>query len=687
LKPVRIPLGPGPTVEELVRRADGWPGLLCLRGSWAGGAPIIASHPVRISWSGLVPQPPIDAPDDFLGGGWFGWFAFDGTSRLAFHDHLLRLVDGEWHFEALWSDDRATALSSRLAAWTAVLSAADARPAWTIGEFDGAPASDHLCAVERAVELIRAGELYQVNVCTRLDAAFSGRPAGLFADAAAALDPAFGAYVAGDDVTLVSLSPELFLRRRGRDVMSAPIKGTLPLDVVGNDAALRRSAKDVAENVMIVDLVRNDLGRVSETGTVRASALLDVQAHPGVWHLVSTVEGRLRPEVSDADLLRATFPPGSVTGAPKLRALSAIGDLERVPRGVYTGAIGFASPSWGAEFSVAIRTFEITGGRAGLGVGGGITADSVPMLEWRECLHKAEPLLRAAGAALAPTQGTPEVPPTAGQREGGLLETILGVDGVPVRLADHLARLDRSARELYGAGVPDVLAGQVRAAAASVPVGRAVLRVVVGSDLAVSVTVSPAGGRPVSSEAVTADRRDGLWRHKWADRSWAERAEAQLAEAELAEAADAVVPTPTPGADIVVPTPTPGADIVVPTPTPGADIVVPLFVAADGAVLETTRGNVFLVEPDGTLVTAPLRDDVLPGVTRRALLDLARDEGRPSVLRTFDVDEATTHAAFWTSSLSGAVPIHRLNGVELPRADELVAGFAHRLLCGGPVIR
>jgi para-aminobenzoate synthetase/4-amino-4-deoxychorismate lyase len=642
VRPLSVLLGPGPTPEELVRRADGWPGLVCLRGDWAGGTPIVTSHPARVRTS-LDPVPVVAAPEDFVGGGWFGWLGFDGASRLAWHDHVLRRVGGQWYFEALWSGERDTALTIRLAAWTALLRGPDVRPDWTVGEFDGPPAVDHLAAVERAIELIRAGELYQVNVCTRLSAQFEGSPAGLFAAVGAALDPAYGAFFAAEARALVSMSPELFLRRRGADVVSSPIKGTLPRDVPGNDAALRRSTKDVAENVMIVDLVRNDLGRVCETGTVRVSALLDVQPHPGVWHLVSTVEGRLGTQLDDADLLRAAFPPGSVTGAPKLRALRAIAELEPVPRGAYTGAIGFVSPCWGAEFSVAIRTFEIAYGRIELGVGGGITADSVPMLEWRECLHKAAPLLSAAGTRLAPAQLTPKVVPTAAQRAGGLLETILGMDGVPVRLADHLARLDRSARELYGAGGPDELADRVRAVAASVPAGRAVLRVVLSWDLTVDVTVAPAQPPPVASDVVVTDRPAGLWRHKWADRSWAAHA----------EAGDRV----------------------------------PLFVAADGTVLETSRGTVFLVESDGTLVTAPLRDDLLPGVTRRAVLDLARDEGRATVLRGFDLSELISHAAFWTSSLSGAVPIHSVNGVDLPARNDVVVSLARRLSGGIPAVR
>jgi para-aminobenzoate synthetase/4-amino-4-deoxychorismate lyase len=646
-RPQCVDLGPGPSPEELLRRVADWDGLVGLRGAWAGADALLTSHPLLTLPADTDPiaalddRPVLDAHAPFVGGGWFGRIAFDGPSALAFHDHVVRLVDGRWQFESLASDDRATELARRLDAWRAALATGAPAPAWRAGPVTGPPEADHLAAVERAVELIRAGELYQVNVCTRLHGSFTGSPAAFFADTAAALDPRYGAFLAGAPA-IVSLSPELFLRRRGRDVVSVPIKGTLPrgdddAETAGNEAALRRSAKDAAENVMIVDLVRNDLGRVCETGSVRAAALLDVEPHPGVWHLVSTVAGRLRRDVGDSALLRATFPPGSVTGAPKLRALEAIGALEPVARGTYTGAIGFVSPLWGAEFNVAIRTFEIGDGRLELGVGGGITADSVPVLEWRECGHKAAPLLAAAGA------DAPDVLPGTGPapvaRPGGLLETVLAVDGVPLRAADHLARLDRSCRELYRAGRPAGLTARVIAAAASVPAGRAAVRVVVTPDLAAEVTAAPIGPPPQASELTVRSRPGGSWRHKWADRTWA------------VDRDDAI------------------------------------FVAPDGAVLETVRGNVFLIEADGTLVTPPLRDDLLPGVTRRALLDAARDAGRPTALRAFGPAELRRRPAFWTSSLSGAVPVHRLDGVDLPRADAVVAELARTLVGGNSGVR
>lgn len=660
-RPACVDLGVGPDAFRLARQVAGWPGLIVLQGAWADDTALLASHPLRRLDAVDDPLPCLDdqpavagvAPDTgaLVGGGWFGRLAFDGASQLSFHDHVVRLVGGRWQFEALESDARAGALAARLEAWRAALAAArsvgddpsaGARPTWRVGPFSVPPAADHLAAVERAVALIRAGDLYQVNVCTRLRAGFAGSPAALFEASVAALQPRYGALLTEPGGrAVVSLSPELFLRRRGRALVSEPIKGTLPRDggpaTAGNADALRRSAKDVAENVMIVDLMRNDLGRVAATGTVRVAGLLSVQPHPGVWHLVSGVAAQLRAEVGDTELLRATFPPGSVTGAPKVRAVAAIGELEATPRGSYTGAIGFASPLWGAEFSVAIRTFEIDGARIELGVGGGVTADSVPVLEWRECLDKAAPLVAAAGAPLAPALRRPA--PVSGRFRGGLLETILGLDGRPVRLADHLARLDRSCRELYGAGLPGAVADRVRAAAGTHPSGRAVLRVVVAPDLAVRVSAATAGPPPGPTALSIAIRTAGPWRHKWADRSW----------------------------------------------TVGQDAA--LFVAADGHVHETTRGNVFLIEPDGTLVTPPLTDDVLPGVTRRALLDGAIDEGRPTALRAVPLAEFVHRPAFWTSSLSGAVPIHQVDGVELPRADAVVRGFTARLFGGAPAVR
>ena len=264
---------------------------------------------------------------------------------------------------------------------------------------------EHAVACEKVLELLRAGECYQVNVTRQLTADGAPDPIALY-DALARINPAPHAALvtlgaAPPGFAVVSASPELFLRiERGADgvrvVETRPIKGTA-IDA----AALLASAKDHAENVMIVDLARNDLGRVCEYGSVQVPALFDVEAHPGLFHLVSTVTGRLRAGVDLADVVRAAFPPASVTGAPKPRVMQAIEDLEPVRRGVYCGAIGWVDGDRGrTELAVAIRTFTIAGGRTHLGVGGGIVADSQPDEEWVETELKAARLLVAAGASV-----------------------------------------------------------------------------------------------------------------------------------------------------------------------------------------------------------------------------------------------------------------------------------------------
>ncbi len=263
---------------------------------------------------------------------------------------------------------------------------------------------DHAAACAQVLDLLGAGECYQVNVTRRLTAAGVPDPIALY-EVLTQVNPAphagLCAFAAGDladALTVVSASPELFLRVEpapggARRVETRPIKGT-----AADAAALGASRKDRAENVMIVDLARNDLGRVCEYGTVQVPELCATEPHPGLFHLVSTVTGRLRADVGLADLVRATFPPASVTGAPKPRVMQAIEDLEPVRRGVYCGAVGWVDGERGrTELAVAIRTFTITGGRTHLGVGGGIVADSRPDDEWAETELKAARLLAAAG--------------------------------------------------------------------------------------------------------------------------------------------------------------------------------------------------------------------------------------------------------------------------------------------------
>jgi len=253
---------------------------------------------------------------------------------------------------------------------------------------------EYVAGVGRIRDGIAAGDYYQVNLCRVLSAPLpSGADLLGLATLLAEGNPAPYAGVvrlpsAGVDV--VTASPELFLRRTGEVVESGPIKGTAPTSAGLTD-------KDRAENVMIVDLVRNDLGAVAVTGSVGVAALNAVEEHPGLVHLVSTVRARLRPDAGWPGLLAATFPPGSVTGAPKSSALSAIRDLETTPRGPYCGAVGWVDADRGhATLAVGIRTFWSRDGRLHLGTGAGITWGSDAAGEWEETELKARRLLDVA---------------------------------------------------------------------------------------------------------------------------------------------------------------------------------------------------------------------------------------------------------------------------------------------------
>ncbi|CAN5503417.1 chorismate-binding protein [soil metagenome] len=256
---------------------------------------------------------------------------------------------------------------------------------------------------EGRVEVIRAGiaagDVYQVNLTRRLSAPLPrGADVLALGHALAAGNPAPHAAVVrlpAQGVAIASASPERFLRREADVVESSPVKGTAA-------DATAFLPKDRAENVMIVDLVRNDLGRVCVAGSIEVPALCAVEQHPGLAHLFSTVRGRLRPGIGWAELLDATFPPGSVTGCPKLAALAAIRRLEPVPRGPYCGAIGWVDADHReGDLNVAIRTFWFEDGRLHLGTGGAITWDSDPAGEWDETELKAHRLLEVAAGALA----------------------------------------------------------------------------------------------------------------------------------------------------------------------------------------------------------------------------------------------------------------------------------------------
>jgi para-aminobenzoate synthetase component 1 len=259
----------------------------------------------------------------------------------------------------------------------------------------------YLDAVARVIEYIRAGDIFQANLSQRLEGSLLDTPLALYERLRRRNPAPFAALLDFGDVVVASSSPERFLRVQpdGR-VETRPIKGTRPRGVgPEHDAALAlalaESEKDRAENVMIVDLLRNDLSRVCQPGTVRVPELFALEHYATVHHLVSTVVGDLAPGYDAVDLLRAAFPGGSITGAPKVRAMQIIAELEPTARGPYCGAIGYLSTSGALDTSIVIRTYLVRGGEVYFQVGGGIVADSDPEQEYRETLDKAQGLIAA----------------------------------------------------------------------------------------------------------------------------------------------------------------------------------------------------------------------------------------------------------------------------------------------------
>ncbi|PJJ57441.1 para-aminobenzoate synthetase/4-amino-4-deoxychorismate lyase [Mumia flava] len=676
---------------DLLRRLRGRDGLVALIGSWDDGREVVAYEPSRTLGAD---EDPFDLPLDVVSGrsphdedgaveagevpsfapAWLGWWGYrlghrlEATgpqpsrpnplpdARLARYDTVLRRIDGVWWFESVAGPLEAEA---RLEDVRRVVARSAPPPAsYDLSDFAARPDGDaHRAAVARTIAHIRAGDLFQANVCLRLEAAFDGDPLELFLAGIDALRPAYAAFVADEGRAVVSLSPELYLRRRGRHVLSSPIKGTAPSSA--DPAALAASVKDRAENVMIVDLVRNDLGRVAVPGTVTVEAAAVPRAHTGVWHLVSDVTATLREGVTDADLLRASFPPGSVTGAPKIRAMQVIGEVEATSREVYTGAVGYVGAA-GLEANVAIRTFEVDHDRIWLGVGGGVVAPSDPDAELAECLTKAAPLLRAVGGRLAEVSSRPVTPvetrtrPAPARRPSavetrpdhtaGIFDTLLVRDGAAVDAAGHVRRLARSAAEVYGVALDvDALVARVHGRA-STSRGSHRLRLAVrpGAEVEVTTVAAPAvPDGPWTLDPVVVP--DGLGEHKWIDRSLL----------------DAL----------------PGAPW-----TPDRD---PLLVDGDGCVLETGRGNVVAVFDDG-VHTPSLDGRLLPGVTRAELLARLRARRVPVFERPMTLDElAGADAVVVTNAIGRLRPVRTITGVAAWAPDRTTVWL--RELLAGPL--
>jgi anthranilate/para-aminobenzoate synthase component I len=271
--------------------------------------------------------------------------------------------------------------------------------------------------VTRAQEYIAAGDIYQVNLAQKFSTRFEGNPYRLFEHLLARSPAPGGAFLdfggESDGVRILSASPEMFLRVRGRHLTTRPIKGTRPRSrdpILDAQLAfeLQTDPKELAELIMITDLERNDLGQICEYGSVAVTQLAHLEHFPQVHHLVSTIEGMMRPGIDALAAVRACIPGGSISGAPKKRACEIIAELEPVPRGIYTGLIGYFDASGDAAFSIAIRTMIQEGDTLHFSAGSGITSGSVPAFEYEETLHKAAGMRLALEAYATSVQRNPE---------------------------------------------------------------------------------------------------------------------------------------------------------------------------------------------------------------------------------------------------------------------------------------
>ena len=442
-------------------------------------------------------------------------------------------------------------------------------------------ARDHAAGIDRIHSAIVAGDTYQVNHTFRMTSTFAGDPESLYLDLIDGQSCGYGAYIDTGDWIVASASPELFFEWRHGRLTSRPMKGTAPrgLDLADDDAqrsALVRSEKQRAENLMIVDMVRNDMGRIARTGSVKVPELFTTEKYDTVWQMTSTVVCEPRPETDLAAVFGALFPCASITGAPKIATMRLIAELETTPRGVYCGAVGYggprpSGPEW--AFNVAIRTVTIDrrDGKALYGTGGGVTYDSTAGGEYREALLKTRVLDRRATGF-------------------SLLETMhWSPDGGYRNLTAHLQRLTRSAWyfdvPVDPAEVRSSLDNAVRHESEPLRV-----RLLVGRSgrIATDTAAAPrlTARVELAIDDVGIDPRDPMLRHKTTERSLYEAAAARH---------------------------------------PDADDVI--LVTTDGLVADTTIATL-CVELDGRWVTPPVDDGALPGVGRQTLLDHGRLEER-----------------------------------------------------------
>jgi para-aminobenzoate synthetase/4-amino-4-deoxychorismate lyase len=452
-------------------------------------------------------------------------------------------------------------------------------------------------------ELIAAGDVYQVNLTFRSEFVFAGSPFALYRQLRAQAGAPYSGFIDDGNRQILSLSPELFFSKSAvGEMVARPMKGTAPRskNIATDERAkilLQTSTKERAENLMIVDLMRNDLGRICELGSVHVPELFTVETYPTVHQMVSTVRGNLRQSTPPRDILKALFPCGSVTGTPKIRAMEIIRELEQSSRGVYCGAIGYFAPDGSAQFNVAIRTITIYGNRGSLGVGGAIVQDSRAESEYAECLLKA----RYFTEARKPIE---------------LIETLRWCpeDGL-IRLELHLARLEQSAETFGITFARNAAVDLLRNVARGIHPLQVRLTLSESGDLNVSTSVleeQPAHWRFSLSQHRTFSG-DFLLQHKT---SWRELYEEEHAKAKSAGCNEAV------------------------------------FLNERGEISEGSRTNIFMVAESGEMITPPLSSGLLNGCLRQELIA----EGRCQERVLYPADLVRAKEIYLGNSLRGLVP-------------------------------
>ena len=437
-------------------------------------------------------------------------------------------------------------------------------------------------AFARLQEAIRAGDIYQANLTFPLAGSWRGEPLALYRQLRNAAKAGYGGAIFDGSHWLLSLSPELFVSLKDGTIRAKPMKGTRPR---GGDAEhdralaqeLATSDKDRAENLMIVDLLRNDLSRVAEAGTVRVEKPFAVESYPTLHTMTTTIEARLSPSSGVVDLIRAIFPCGSITGAPKIRAMELIHEVERDARGPYCGAIGRIAPNGDAAFNVAIRTLRLSPiengqGSLVLGVGGAIVADSEADAEWEECILKGA-FARASG----PDMTAPAF---------DLIETMRFDPENGIELLElHLERIKASAAELGFAFDRHATRNQIQALCFDLEkTSKVRLMLARSGEIALEAQRLSQREEPIACAILPLPVDAGDWRlrHKTSDRSFYE---------------DALLVARVAGADEA------------------------LLLRKEGLLTEGSWSNIFMRRDDGTLVTPRASLGLLPGVLRRSLLD------------------------------------------------------------------